>query len=89
MFSCATHFMFYLKILPYLSYERDHLDVDCTDMDIMPLMVSQGDRMIWLSRQQGSFFKKVKVGYDDGWDGKKLRNGSYKDGKKQMDERSM
>ena len=30
-----------------------------------------------------------KIGYDDGWDGKKLRNGSYKDGKKQMDERSM
>lgn len=40
--------------------KRDCLDAHCTDKNIMPLMMAQGNIMIWLSRQQFTFQKSKR-----------------------------
>lgn len=51
--------MFCMMMLSYVSYERDHLDANYTDMDFMPLMMSQGDRMSGHPDNKVHFPKKI------------------------------
>lgn len=59
MFNCVRFHVLFEDVA--LSFMRGgHLDVHCTDIDMKPLMMSQGDMMIWFSRQQCSLSEKVK-----------------------------